>query len=108
VLVLGVAYKKNVDDMRESPAVELMELLAARGATVQYSDPHVPVFPKMRRHHFELKSVPLTADALKGCDLVLLATNHDAFDYELVRKHAPLIVDTRGVYLEPAANVVKA
>src|SRR5690242_10266438 len=65
VLVLGVAYKKNVDDMRESPAVELMELLAARGALVQYSDPHVPVFPKMRRHHFDLKSVPLTAQALK-------------------------------------------
>jgi UDP-N-acetyl-D-glucosamine dehydrogenase len=108
VLVLGVAYKKNVDDMRESPAVELMELLAARGATVHYSDPHVPVFPKMRRHRFDLKSVPLTAEALAAYDLVLLATNHDAFDYELVRKHARLIVDTRGVYLEPAANVVKA
>jgi UDP-N-acetyl-D-glucosamine dehydrogenase len=108
VLVLGIAYKKNVDDMRESPAVELMELLAERGARVEYSDPHVPVFPKLRRGHFDLKSTPLSAERLASYDLVLLATNHDAFDYALVLKHAKLIVDTRGVYLDPAPNVVKA
>jgi UDP-N-acetyl-D-glucosamine dehydrogenase len=108
VLVLGIAYKKNVDDMRESPAVELMELLVRRGAQVAYSDPHVPVFPPMRQHRFDLKSVPLTAQSLAGYDLVLLATNHDRFDYELIGKHARLIVDTRGVYLDPAPNVVKA
>ena len=107
-LVLGIAYKKNVDDMRESPAVELMELLVRRGARVDYSDPHVPVFPHMRLHHFDLKSVALTAESIAGYDLVLLATNHDVFDYELIGKHARLIVDTRGVYLKPAANVVKA
>jgi UDP-N-acetyl-D-glucosamine dehydrogenase len=108
VLILGIAYKKDVDDMRESPAVELMELLVARGAKVEYSDPHVPAFPHMREHRFELKSVPLDAATIAGYDLVLLATDHQAFDYELVRKHARLIVDTRGVYLEPAPNVVKA
>jgi UDP-N-acetyl-D-glucosamine dehydrogenase len=108
VLVLGVAYKKNVDDMRESPAVELMELLTARGARVEYSDPHVPVFPRLRRHRFDLKSIALTAEALAAYDAVLLATDHDAFDYALIKRHAKLIVDTRGVYLEPAANVVKA
>ena len=108
VLVLGIAYKKNVDDMRESPAVELMELLAARGAQVEYSDPHVPVFPKMRKHRFDLKSVPLTAQSVGGYDLLLLATDHAAFDYALIQAHARLIVDTRGVYLAPAANVVKA
>ena len=108
VLVLGIAYKKNVDDMRESPAVELMELLQARGAEVRYSDPHVPVFPKMREHRFDLKSEPLTSQTLAACDVALLATDHDAFDYELIRRHAPLVVDTRGVYLERAANVVKA
>ncbi|MDA8109625.1 MAG: nucleotide sugar dehydrogenase [Betaproteobacteria bacterium] len=108
VLVLGIAYKKNVDDMRESPAVELMELLAARGALVEYSDPHVNVFPKMRRHRFDLKSVPLTPETLERYDLVLLATNHDAFDYKMIGKHARLIVDTRGMYLDPAPNVVKA
>jgi UDP-N-acetyl-D-glucosamine dehydrogenase len=108
VLVLGIAYKKNVDDMRESPAVELMELLARRGAQVEYSDPHVPVFPKMRNHSFDLRSIPLTAENLAAYDAVLLATNHDAFDYALISTHARLIVDTRGVYLQPASNVVKA
>ncbi|PWB39679.1 MAG: UDP-N-acetyl-D-glucosamine dehydrogenase [Rhodocyclales bacterium] len=108
VLVLGIAYKKNVDDMRESPSVELMELLVRKGAVVEYSDPHVPVFPKMRQHHFDLKSVPLTPESIAGFDFVVLATNHDAFDYELIARHARLIVDTRGVYLQPAANVVKA
>ena len=108
ILVLGIAYKKNVDDMRESPAVELMELLAAKGAQVEYSDPHVPVFPPLRKHHFELKSLPVTPENLSRFDLVLLATNHDAFDYPLIQKHARLIVDTRGVYLERASNVIKA
>lgn len=108
VLVLGIAYKKNVDDMRESPAVELMELLTGKGASVDYSDPHVPSFPKMRKHRFDLASVPLTADRIAGYDVVLIATNHDAFDYDLVLKHAKLIVDTRGVYLAPADNVIKA
>ena len=108
VLVLGIAYKKNVDDMRESPSVELMELLVKKGAIVEYADPHVPVFPKLRQHHFDLKSVPLTPESIAGFDFVVLATNHDAFDYELIARHARLIVDTRGVYLQPAANVVKA
>jgi len=107
-LVLGIAYKKNVDDMRESPSVELMELLTAKGASVDYSDPHVPTFPKMRKYHFDLRSVPLTPEGIAGYDLVLLATNHDKFDYPMIQKHARLIVDTRGVYLKPAENVVKA
>ena len=108
ILVLGIAYKKNVDDMRESPAVELMELLEKRGADVQYSDPHVPVFPAMREHHFDLKSVDLTPQGIASYDLLLLATNHDAFDYAMIAQNARLIVDTRGVYLDPAPNVVKA
>ena len=108
ILMLGIAYKKNVDDMRESPAVALMELLRAKGADVEYSDPHVPVFPRMREHRFDLKSAPLTAQSLAGFDCVVVATNHDAFDYALIQRGAKLIVDTRGVYLEPAANIVKA
>ena len=108
VLVLGIAYKKNVDDMRESPSVELMELLQAKGAEIAYSDPHVPVFPQMREHHFDLSSVPLSAESIASYYLVLLATNHDAFDYDLIQKHARLIVDTRGVYQQPLHNVVKA
>ena len=108
ILVLGIAYKKNVDDMRESPSIELMEILGEKGAKVAYSDPHIPVFPRMRKHHFELSSTPLTPESLGAFDCVLLATNHDAFDYELVRSHAKLIVDTRGVYRDRADNIVKA
>jgi UDP-N-acetyl-D-glucosamine dehydrogenase len=108
VLVLGIAYKKNVDDMRESPSVELMEKLQKKGAIVAYSDPHVPVFPKMRAHKFDLSSVELSPEALAGFDCVLVATNHDAFDYDAIRQHAHLIIDTRGVYRESLQNVVKA
>ena len=106
VLVLGIAYKKNVDDMRESPSVVIMELLRDLGAEVAYSDPHVPVFPKMREHHFELSSEPFTAENLARFDCVLLATDHDKFDYALLRQHAKLIVDTRGKV--QGEHVVKA
>ena len=108
ILVLGIAYKKNVDDMRESPSVELIELLMAKSARVDYSDPHVPVFPKMRKHHLDLASVAITAERLASYDLVLIATNHDAFDYEMIRKNSYLIVDTRGVYRTAANNIVRA
>ena len=108
ILVLGIAYKKNVGDMRESPAVELMELLTAKGALVDYSDPHVPVFPRMRKYHFDLASVPIDATTISTYDLVLLATDHAKFNYLLIQEHAQLIVDTRGVYLTPANNIVKA
>jgi UDP-N-acetyl-D-glucosamine dehydrogenase len=108
ILVLGIAYKKNVDDLRESPSVELMDQLMHLGAQVDYSDPHIPVFPHIRRAHYELKSVKLSAAALKRYDAVLLATNHDAFNYHLIAKHSKLIVDTRGVYRKPRKNVVKA
>jgi len=108
VLVLGIAYKKDVEDMRESPSVALMELLRARGATVEYSDPHVPVFPRMREHRFDLSSVRLTPAALASYDVVLLATGHSAFDYETIRQYANLIVDTRGIYPNRLPNVVQA
>jgi UDP-N-acetyl-D-glucosamine dehydrogenase len=108
VLVLGIAYKKNVDDTRESPAVEIMELLRERGGEVAYSDPFVPKFPKMREHRFDLSSTSLTAESLKAFDCVLLATDHDGFDYELISRSAALLVDTRGRYRKPQANVVKA
>lgn len=108
ILVLGIAYKKNVDDMRESPSVEIMELIEAKGGVVAYSDPHVPVFPKMREHHFKLSSEPLNAKTLAEFDAVVLATDHDRFDYEMIKEHARLIIDSRGKYREPAAHIVKA
>ncbi|MCZ8158980.1 MAG: nucleotide sugar dehydrogenase [Rhizobiaceae bacterium] len=108
VLVLGIAYKKNVDDMRESPAVEVMELLRNSGAEVAYSDPHVPVFPKMREHKFDLTSVELSPNTLASFDAVVLTTDHESFDYEMIRAEAQLIIDSRGVYRLTAANIVKA
>src|SRR5690554_3018918 len=108
ILVLGIAYKKNVDDMRESPSVEIMELIRDKGADVAYSDPHVAKFPKMRAHNFDLTSVALTAESLASYDAVVLATNHDGFDYDLIKQNAKLIVDTRGIYREPAAHIIKA
>lgn len=108
VLVLGIAYKKNVDDMRESPSVEIMELIEEKGGLVAYSDPHVPVFPKMREHHFELSSEALTAENLACFDAVILATDHDKFDYELIKQHARLVIDSRGKYRAPAEHIIKA
>jgi UDP-N-acetyl-D-glucosamine dehydrogenase len=97
VLVLGAAYKPDVDDCRESPAFELMELLEARGAAVAYNDPHVPILPPLRGHTIRLESTPLSAELLRAQDAVLIATDHKAFDWELVLRHASLVVDTRGV-----------
>jgi len=108
ILVLGIAYKKNVDDRRESPSMILMERLEAKGAEISYSDPHVPCFLPMRKHDFDLESVPLTPETLAATDCVLLATDHDRFDYDLIKAHAPLIVDTRGRYREPAGHIVRA
>lgn len=108
LLVLGLAYKKNVDDMRESPSVVIIEKLLALGAQVDYSDPYISVFPKMREHHLTLKSVQLTAKVLASYDGVLLLTDHDDFDYAFILTYAPLIIDTRGRYLQPAQHVVQA
>ncbi len=108
ILILGVAYKKNVDDMRESPSVEIMELLREKGADVNYSDPFVPQFPVMRAHSFNLTSVSLTPNNLKKYDVIILATDHDLFEYELIEKSATLIIDTRGRFPKNSHNIVRA
>jgi UDP-N-acetyl-D-glucosamine dehydrogenase len=108
VLVLGISYKKNIDDMRESPSVFLMEKIRDEGAVLDYSDPHVPVFPKMREHNFDLKSVELTPATIASYDCIVLTTDHDRFDYEMIQKNAKLLVDTRGKYRKVFPNVVKA
>ena len=108
VLMLGIAYKKNVDDMRESPSVEIMQQMQQQGATVEYSDPYVPVFPKMRRYAFDLQSVDLNAETLKSYDCVVVGANHDDFDYDLIARESALIVDTRGVYKGKHDNVIQA
>jgi len=108
ILVLGLAYKKNVDDVRETPAAEILELLIERGARVEYSDPYVPRFPRMRAHYLDLESVPLEAKTLEAYDCVVLVTDHDAFDYDLIRRHARLVVDMRGRYPAGTPNIVAA
>ena len=108
ILALGIAYKRDVDDMRESPSVFVMEHLRDRGAIVDYSDPNVPNFPKMREHFFELSSVALTPVTIATYDAVVLLTDHSEFDYDMILKHAPIVVDTRGKFREFNANVVKA
>jgi UDP-N-acetyl-D-glucosamine dehydrogenase len=97
VLIVGVAYKKNVDDMRESPSLKLMEILKARGAKVSFHDPFVPVIPKTREHpqFAGLASVRLTAEEVDCADAVLIATDHDGVDYALIAEHAQLVIDTR-------------
>jgi len=107
ILILGIAYKKNVDDMRESPSVEVMELLAERGAVLSYNDPHVPVFPRMRRGRFDLASQPLTESILKEADAVVLLTDHAAYDHEFIARHARLLIDTRGAF-KRGPNLVQA
>jgi UDP-N-acetyl-D-glucosamine dehydrogenase len=98
VLVLGIAYKRDIDDVRESPSVFVMEQLRDWGAKISYSDPHVPTFPVMREHKFDLASVALTPEVIAAHDAVLLLTDHCAFDYDIIAKHAQLLMDTRGVY----------
>ena len=97
ILVLGLAYKPNVDDLRESPSLELIERLEQLGATCDYHDPHIPVVPQTRAYAALAGrgSVPLTAEGVAAYDAVLIATDHEAVDYVLVAKHAALIVDTR-------------
>ena len=108
VMVLGIAYKKNVDDMRESPSVQLMEILEKNGVIISYSDPHVPVFPEMREHQFELSSTDLTAENLGSQDAIIIATNHSAFNYDFICKHSQLIIDTRGVYRDQQNHIFRA
>jgi UDP-N-acetyl-D-glucosamine dehydrogenase len=107
ILVLGIAYKKNIDDARESPSIELMDILRSKGADLSYCDPHIPVFPRMRHYRFELRSVTLDAGTVAGADCVVIATDHDVFDYTLVQEHARLVLDTRGRYRKDFANVVR-
>ncbi len=95
VLIIGLAYKPDVDDIRETPAAEIIRLLRDRGAKVSYHDPHVPVFPGMRKYSFDIGSVDLTPARLAAADCVLIVTNHTAVDYGLIGRHAGLIVDTR-------------
>jgi len=95
VMVLGLAYKKDVDDMRESPSLELIELLRERGAKVDYNDPHIPKAPRTREHDLKMVSRKLTPAVLKRYDAVLISTDHSSYDYQFIVDNAKLVIDTR-------------
>ncbi|MFL6261003.1 MAG: nucleotide sugar dehydrogenase [Thermoanaerobaculia bacterium] len=110
ILILGIAYKKDITDSRESPAFELIDQLLRQEALVSYHDPHIARVPRLRSWPGleGMESIPLTADNLMASDVVLLVTDHSCVDYEQVLHHAPLIVDTRGIYRAGNPKVVKA
>ncbi len=112
ICILGMAYKRDVDDPRESPSFKLMELLASRGAVLTYNDPHIPNLPKMRHYDVpELVSCELTKEYLAEQDCVLIATDHSAYDYDFIAQHSKLIVDTRNAtsgVVAPRATILKA
>jgi UDP-N-acetyl-D-glucosamine dehydrogenase len=111
VLVLGAAYKKDINDDRESPALEIMEMLQERGVDVTYNDPYIPALKKTRRHHMPLVSVPITEKNLSAADAVLIVTDHSTYDPAFIVKHSRLVVDTRnltGNVKEGREKIVKA
>ena len=111
ILVLGVAYKPDVDDMRESPAIKIIELLSAMDANVCYNDPHISKFPKLRKYNFDLKSIELTPKMLKSMDCAVIVTNHSAYDFGYIVKHSNMVIDTRNATRDVKAGsskVIKA
>jgi UDP-N-acetyl-D-glucosamine dehydrogenase len=104
IAIIGIAYKKDVDDPRESPAFEIIEELLQLGADLSYHDPHIPAMPKMRKHDIRLASQPLTAEYLAAQDCVLIVTDHTAVDWTLVLKHARLVVDPRNALGKSTGN----
>ncbi len=103
VLILGAAYKKDIDDMRESPTLKLIEILENRGANVFYNDPLIACMPKVRKYQYDMQSVDLTPENIRRHDVILISTNHSAYDYDMICEHASLVVDTRNA----TKNVMK-
>ncbi|MFP5213168.1 MAG: nucleotide sugar dehydrogenase, partial [Acidobacteriota bacterium] len=111
ILVLGAAYKKDIDDDRESPSYAIMELLIERGAQVCYNDPHIPKLKPGRKHRFQMESLELTEETLREMDAVMILTDHSTYDYEWIVKHSQLVIDTRNAardITEGREKVVKA
>jgi UDP-N-acetyl-D-glucosamine dehydrogenase len=112
ITLLGMAYKKDVDDPRESPGFELMDLLLHKGAEVNYNDPHIPVLPPMRHYpHLKMASQELTPEYLQSQDCVVVATDHSAYDWNWIAQHTPLIIDTRNAMKNvssPRGRIVRA
>jgi UDP-N-acetyl-D-glucosamine dehydrogenase len=112
LLLVGMAYKKNIDDIRESPTLVIFEKLLSKKAHVDYYDPYIPVIPNTREHRnlANIHSIELTKEKLKGYDAVMICTDHDCIDYDFIVKHSKLVVDTRHatVKIKEADNVIFA
>jgi UDP-N-acetyl-D-glucosamine dehydrogenase len=106
ILLLGLAYKKNVNDCRESPAFNFIEILKKKGSQVYYTDKYISKVPKLRDFDIKLKSIQLNKKKIREFDIIIIVTDHDYFDYKLIMDNAKLIVDTRGVYKIKADNIL--
>lgn len=107
ILILGIAYKKNIDDFRESPAIEILSQLMEKGAQVHYSDPYIPRISHIKNRSLNLNSIELNIENVETYDCIILSTDHDDFDYNMILQHAALVIDTRGKF-DKARNVVSA
>lgn len=111
ILILGASYKKDIDDMRESPSLKLIEILREKGADVDYNDPFVPKLPKTRKYDFVMSSVEINTENLSSYDVILVSTDHSCYDYEMIYENSKLIVDTRNAFLKekfPGDKVFRA
>jgi len=108
ILILGVAYKKDVDDMRESPALKIIILLQEKGADVDYNDPHIPEIPPLRKYQLKMKSIALTKENLSSYDAIIITTDHSVYEPDFILENAKLIIDTRNLIKNKNSKVVKA
>ena len=111
ILTLGISYKADMDDTRESPGLELLDILRSKGAEIYYNDPFVPKIQKFRKYDFDLESRELTEELLSSMDAVLITTNHSAYDYDWIVKHSQLVIDTRNATRDVKNNrekIIKA
>ena len=106
IIILGLSYKKNIDDLRESPSLKIADLLLKLGAKVSYCDPYFDTLPKLRKYNINIKNISLTPENLSKFDCTVLATDHDDFDYKLVEKFSSFIIDTRGRF-ELKDNIIR-
>ena len=107
VLILGIAYKKNVGDYREAPSLKIIELLQAKKIKIDYYDPYVPTLAPTRKYNYKMSSVKLSRDLISKYDMVILVTDHDIFDYDLIKKNSKMIIDTRGRF-NNKKNIIRA